>query len=78
MKSLGWCFLLLTTSAFTQELIEPAPLSLEDRGVREIKVNQGGPKAVVADPNKKIIPLEEVEAKAESLDGVAEATKKLL
>lgn len=74
MKVLGWILFLSLNTVHAQQVIESAPLSVEDDGAR--KINVGENKTAPPAENKEIVKVEPVEVKSEALEDIEKASKK--
>lgn len=74
MKVLGWILFLTLSTAHAQPVIESAPLSVEDDGVRKISV--GEKKQAPVTETKEIVKVEPVEVKSEALEDLDKVSKK--
>lgn len=74
MKVLGWILFLSLNTAHGQQVVESAPLSVEDDGARKLSV--GEKKTTAPVENKEIVKVDPVEVKSEALEDVEKVSKK--
>ena len=74
MKVLGWILFLSLNSVHAQQVIESAPLSVEDDGAR--KLNVGEKKVAPPVETKEVVKVEPVEVKSEALEDIEKVSKK--
>ena len=74
MKVLGWILFFSLNTTYAQQVVESAPLSVEDDGARKITV--GERKVVPIVEKKEVLKVEPVEVKSEALEDIVEISKK--